>query len=273
MDGRDFRSARARHQNGVDRACVRMALEAMRSAGIVWYRDGGDPYGVSLCARELAGEYGITVSTPAFAIHKKGHYGSIVGRAYETTDDYRRLLEQIARSKGNFVKLMLSGILTFQKPGELSEPCLEEEEIHTLISLAHEAGFAVMAHVNGDAAVRAAVEAGADSVEHGCFLSEDTLREMAASHTIWVPTLAALEAFVGREGYPAEVTGEILHRQQEDLRFFAALNGTVACGSDAGAVGVPHGAGTQREKALLLASGVTEEEIERGSLAVYQRFA
>jgi len=272
MDGENFRKARDRHKNGVDKVYVRKVLEAMQAAGITYFREGGDPFGVSLYAREIAGEYGITVVTPGFAIHKKGHYGSIVGRAWETMDDYRRLLDEVRREKGDFVKLMLSGILTFRQNGELSEAGLAEEETHTLISLAHEAGFAVMAHVNGEETVRTAVEAGVDSVEHGCFLTEATLCRMAASRTIWVPTLSALHAFVGREGFDPEVTETVFREQQQRAALFSRLGGTLACGSDAGAVGVMHGEGALEEYALLLASGVTAEAVDRGNQALRERF-
>ena len=59
MDGADFSSARERHRNGVDRAAVESALAALREAGVVYFRDGGDDWGVSVLARSLAPEYGI----------------------------------------------------------------------------------------------------------------------------------------------------------------------------------------------------------------------
>ena len=38
-------------------------------------------------AKALALEYGIDYRTPIFAIHKKGHYGSIVGHAFSDLKD------------------------------------------------------------------------------------------------------------------------------------------------------------------------------------------
>lgn len=55
-----------------------------------------------------------------------------------------------------------------------------------MIHIAHEEGFAVMAHVNGAGAVKDAVEAGVDSVEHGNFMDEACLQALAESGTVWV---------------------------------------------------------------------------------------
>jgi len=51
--------------------------------------------GVSLLAAKLAPEYGIEYRSPAFAIHRKGRYGSMVGKAFETMAEYRALVEEV----------------------------------------------------------------------------------------------------------------------------------------------------------------------------------
>src|SRR3546814_10248663 len=51
----------------------------------------------------------------------------------------------------------------------------------------------VAAHSHGDTASRLAVEAGVDSIEHGSFLSEDTLKRMKAKGVFLVPTFMALD--------------------------------------------------------------------------------
>ena len=266
MDGEDYRTAKARHEKGIDDGDIRLHLSQLRSAGVAYFRDGGDALGVSLRARELAGEYGIEYRSPAFAIHRKGRYGSIVGRAYGSYADFEHLLEEVKARKGDFVKLMLSGIVTFGRYGELSCPSLEKEEIETLVRLSHEAGFAVMVHVDGDEAVSAAVEAGADSIEHGYFLTEKTVDAMAEGGTLWVPTLSAVAAFVGRAGYDDTVAAETLRVQQQRVRYALERGALVCSGSDSGAWGVPHGQGLQRELALL------GDGCEKGNRSLRERF-
>ena len=251
MDGADFRAARERHRCGVDVPVVRAQLAALRASGVVYFRDGGDAHGVSILARELAPEYGIDYVTPAFAIHRKGRYGAIVGRGYESREEYQRLLLEAKAQRCDFIKIMISGIITFQNYAELSCAPLPEEEIRWLISDAHELGFAVMAHANGAETVRAAVEAGLDSVDHGFFLDDYCIAAMAERGTFWVPTIAAAAAFIGRDGFDDAVARETT-RVQQHMAAKALERGVLLCpGSDSGAVGVPHGDGILAEYKLL----------------------
>ncbi len=272
MDGAAYPSARDRHRSGVDDGHVRAVLSALQREGIGYFRDGGDALGVSLRARELAPEYGVELRTPAFAIHKKGRYGSIVGRGWSDMADYRALVREAAAQKADFIKLMFSGIITFRSYGELSCPSLDSDEIRELIRAAHGEGFAVMAHVNGSDAVLAALEAGVDSVEHGYFMDEAALLALARSRTVWVPTLAAVAAFRGREGFPDELVKKTLERQLEAVRYAAGKGAVIAAGSDSGAVGVLHGPGTGMEYALLRSAGLASETIEDGCEELRRRF-
>ena len=251
MDGADFRAARERHSQGVDKSVVRAQLAALRAAGVVYFRDGGDAHGVGLFAREIAAEYGIDYVSPAFAIHRRGRYGGIVGRGYESREEYQRLLLEAKAQRCDFIKIMLSGIITFRNYGELSCAPLPPEEIRWLISDAHELGFSVMAHVNGAETVRAAVEAGLDSVDHGFFLDDACLDAMAERKCFWVPTIAAAAAFRGRAGFDDALARETTAVQQR-MAQKALEKGVLLCpGSDSGAVGVPHGAGIHDEYKLL----------------------
>ena len=272
MDGADFRAARDRHKRGVDEPAVRACLTALQGAGVGYVRDGGDALGVSLRAREIAGEYGITYRSPAFAIHKTGCYGSIVGRAWSDLGEYRALVAEAKAAGADFIKLMFSGVITFMNYGELSCPGLTPAEIAELVNIAHGEGFAVMAHVNGPETVLAAVEAGTDSIEHGYFLDEACLAAMAEAGTFWVPTVAATHAFIGREGFDPEVSRRTVETQLAMIGKAAALGVKVAAGSDSGAVGVPHGAGTETEYRLLRAAGLTDAQIESANRALAERF-
>ena len=272
MDGVDYRAARDRHRNGVDEPAVRACLAALRDAGVGYVRDGGDALGVSLRARELAGEYGITYRSPAFAIHKKGFYGSIVGKAWRDMGEYRALIREAKAAGADFIKLMFSGVITFINYGELSCPGLEASEISELVAIAHGEGFAVMAHVNGADTVLAAVEAGTDSIEHGYFLDDACLAAMAEAGAIWVPTVAATHAFIGRAGFDLEVSRRTVETQIEMIGKAAALGVPVAAGSDSGAVGVPHGAGTETEYRLLRAAGLTDAAIANANRTLEAKF-
>lgn len=63
------------------------------------------------------------------------------------------------------------------------------EEMRSVINEAHAAGKKVAIHSYGASGVHDAVLAGADSVEHGADVDDDTLKEMVRWGTVWVPTV------------------------------------------------------------------------------------
>jgi hypothetical protein len=243
MDGINYKKAAALHRDHVQDEDIREKLRAYQAAGITYIRDGGDTMGVSKRARELAGTYGITYVTPIFAIHKKGHYGGIVGYPYFNMKEYHELVLQVRQQGGDFIKLMFSGIMDFDREGEVTEEPLAKDEIRELIHIAHEEGFAVMAHVNGARTVQYAVEAGVDSVEHGNFTDEECLQAMAESDAIWVPTYVTITNLIGSGRFDDASLTRLNDRQGHQLRRAWQLGVRLALGSDAGAYRVPHAQG------------------------------
>lgn len=251
LDALDWRAAIARHQPRPDEQAIRRALAVYQALGYTDLRDGGDRWGVSVLAARLAPEYGLRYRTPGFPIYKRGHYGSFIGRGFDTPAQYRALLREAKQQGAHFIKLMISGLMDFSRYGVLTEPPVDPQQITAMIAEAHEAGFCVMAHANGDAAVRAALRAGVDSIEHGAYLSDETLSQLAESRAVWVPTLVTVANLIGSGRFPDAVLQPLLRGQLAAVRTAAARGARIACGSDAGAYRVQHGQGGLDELALL----------------------
>lgn len=263
MNGTDYQKAVRQHRNGVDSEDVRQKLKHCQEMGITYYRDGGDVLGVSEYARRIAGEYGITYRTPVFAIHKNGHYGKIVGFGFDTMKEYHRLVLKAKERNSDFIKVMFSGIMDFSADGGVTEPPLERAEIREMIHIAHEEGFAVMAHVNGARAIQNAVEAGVDSVEHGNFMDEECILALAESETIWVPTYVTIGNLLGSGRFSDEVIRNLQRQQEPKMRRAWELGVTMALGSDAGAYRVLQGQGIEDEYQAFLRILKGFPEIER----------
>lgn len=251
LDGVNYRQAIRRHSSGPAEDWIHSCLAEYQRRGIRFLRDEGDHLGVALRARALAPDYGIDYRCPAFPIHKEGHYGAIVGRGYGDHAAYHALLDEAEALNADFVKLMISGLIDFSRPHSLTEPALEAEEIRYLIEAAHDRGFAVTVHANGDDAVLPAILAGADSVEHGAFLSEECLCAMGEHQTLWVPTLVTVGNLIGDGRFPDAVLRPLLQEQLEKVAFAAKAGARIGAGSDAGAYRVLHGSGAGEERALL----------------------
>lgn len=272
LDGADWRGAIARHKEKPQDAFILRTLETYQRLGFGYLRDGGDRWGVGKRARELAPGYGIVYRTPCAPLCKAGHYGGFIGETYASLREYRALIAENRKNGADFVKIMISGLMDFNRFGVLSEPGLPGEEIRELVRIAHEEGFSVMAHANGTETVIAAAEARVDSVEHGAYLNQEALHAMKEAGTVWVPTLSAIGNLRGKGRFQEKAVEAILASAQENAASFAAMGGLLAPGTDAGAWAVPHGSLT--EYALLgeaLGSGA-DALLAKGLAALRERF-
>ncbi len=247
LDGQDWRAAIGRHKERPDEAFIHAVLSCYRDAGYTYLRDGGDRWNAGKRARELAEDYGITYRTPLANLCKRGHYGSFIGKTYENFREYAALVRQTRAEGGDFIKIMISGLMDFDRYGVLTEEGLPPEEIRELVHIAHEEGFAVMAHANGARTVEAAALAGVDSVEHGAYLDDDALAAMRENGTVWVPTISTIGNLRGKGRFAEAAVTRIYESGAENIRRFAQMGGLLGCGSDAGAWAVPHGCGSEEQ--------------------------
>ena len=274
LDGVYYKEAIATHRGHVRDDIIRERLSAYARAGIHYLRDGGDAFGVCERARELAAEYGIEYRIPCFPMCLKGRYGMFIGRAFENISEYRAMVAEVKRRGGDFIKVMISGIMDFDRYGQITSEPLTPAQIGELIRIAHGEGFAVMAHANGAATIRAAVEAGVDSIEHGAYMDRETVRALADSSAVWVPTLSTVGDLIGCGRYPDDVLTRILDSQLENIALCARLGGRLASGSDAGAYKVYHVNGAFDEVALMSRAlgDKTDEVLDAGLEEIRARF-
>ena len=276
MNGYDYRKAVEMHKGHIREDILRGYLEEYRKRGITFIRDGGDDLGVSSFVKNIAAEYGIDYRTPVFAIHKNGHYGSIVGKGFDTVKEYENLVREAKRQGADFIKLMVSGLVDFSKYGVITSTPLSRDEMKELFQFAHEEGMAVMVHANGAETVRNAAECGADSIEHGRYVDKEAIEAMAEAHTIWVPTVVTVRNLIGCGRFPDEIVRKIYETDCRNIRFGKEKGVTLALGSDAGAYMVPHGKGLEDEyrtfQDIFGESEELNEYLERGEKELRERF-
>jgi imidazolonepropionase-like amidohydrolase len=119
-------------------------------------------------------------------------------------------------------------------------------ELQAVIAAAHDYGFAVAAHAHGAEAIRRAVIAGVDSIEHGTFMDDADMKLMKQHGTWYVPTIIAGD-YVAQKAripgyYPPQVAAKAM---QVGPRIMATAGKAyragvpIAFGTDAGVY--PHG--------------------------------
>jgi imidazolonepropionase-like amidohydrolase len=141
---------------------------------------------------------------------------------------------------------------------DVAAPQLTDEELAAIVDEAHRLGRKTAAHAHGDFAARAAVKAGIDSIEHGTFLTDETLALMKAKGTYLVPTLLAGEWTGGKaDKFPPEIAAKAraaLAARSDMFRRALKSGVRIAFGTDSGVS--PHGINAQ-EFDLLVGLGMS----------------
>jgi imidazolonepropionase-like amidohydrolase len=147
------------------------------------------------------------------------------------------------------------GVLSESDPVDV--PQLTPAELTAIMSEAHAWKRKVAAHSHGDLAARQAIDAGVDSIEHGSFLTESTLKLMKEKNVYLVPTrLAVFWVNKQADTFPAVIAekARAAARAHGDMFKTALKVGVpIAFGTDTGVS--PHGMNA-KEFGLLVELGM-----------------
>jgi len=140
------------------------------------------------------------------------------------------------------IKICASGgVLSEADP--VDTPQLTPDELTAIISEAHKWKRKVAAHAHGDLAAKLAVEAGIDSIEHGTFLTEETLKLMKAKGVYLVPTqMAAYWSSKEIDKFPPQIAAKARAASAAHSAMFKTalkVGVPIAFGTDSGVS--PHG--------------------------------
>ena len=105
-------------------------------------------------------------------------------------DDCRRAVRRQIGLGAQVIKFMATGGVLSNVSGGLGR-AMQPEEMKAIVETAHALGRKTAAHSHAAEGTRAAVEAGVDTIEHGTFLDDATIKLMKAHGTWLVPTMLA----------------------------------------------------------------------------------
>lgn len=222
-------------------------------AGFTTVRDVGDFSGfgdVDLRDAIARGEFpGPRMLTSGEALSITGGHGDATGYPDTVHFDRDNLVNSPEegvkavrewRKRGeDWIKLHATGGVLSNKDNP-DEASFSPEEFKAIVDEARRRGMDVCAHAHGDAGIKAAVEAGVRSIEHGSLLSPETARLMKQKGTYLVPTLYALESIV-EPGNPLHISEgslakarAILPRRKAGFRAALDAGVPIAYGTDIG---------------------------------------
>jgi imidazolonepropionase-like amidohydrolase len=184
-------------------------------------------------------------------------------------DECRHAVREQVRRGADHIKLTATGGVLSNTAAGLEQQFFTDE-LSAIVEASHKMGRKVTAHAHGVSGVNAALRAGVDSIEHGTYLDDESIKLFRKTGAYLVPTLLAGATVVEMAKDPtshllppqrakALQVGPLMH----DMAARAKTGGVkVAFGTDSG---VSRHGDNAREFALMVAAGFTPMEAIRSA--------
>jgi imidazolonepropionase-like amidohydrolase len=172
-------------------------------------------------------------------------------------EEVRRVVRTMVRAGADVIKCATTGGASSRDGHGPKDQAFDLDEMTALCDEAHALGRTVMCHALGGAGLRLALEAGVDSIEHGCYLDEDPelIPMMAERGVFFVPTLTVYTYHSESKSAHVKTRARALREHHvESIRRAMAKGVKVVAGTDAGGHGHPPNAA---ELQYLVEAGLT----------------
>lgn len=226
-----------------ERMMVHAAENARKllAAGITTVRDVGAPNGVAIAVRDAVNGGQLQASRVFAAgrvICMTGGHGSEVAdgaAANQVTgvDECRRAVREELRAGADLIKFTMDGARRVPGKAVLE---FTQEEASAIVDEAHRLGVAAAAHTFQPETVAIALNAGADTIEHGLHLSPENIQTMVGNGTWLVPTVTVTHHIIAHSEREIRESNEygaqaLAHARQaaatQEASFRAALDAGV----------------------------------------------
>jgi imidazolonepropionase-like amidohydrolase len=216
------------------RAAYRAAGNAKKTlmAGFTTVRNMGDGTGATLALRDAvaAGELpgpriidaGRSISTTSghmdatLSVSEDLHASIGQENLCDGVESCRQAIRKQVRRGVDVIKIATTGGVNSRIGAGLGRQ-LFDDEVKALVDTAHLYGKKVAVHAHGDDGVNIALAAGADSIEHGTMLTDESIKLFKAAGAFYVPTLSTVNGYLERlaanpNAYPPDVLAKVQWR-------------------------------------------------------------
>ncbi len=171
--------------------------------------------------------------------------------------DVRPVVRRMVRAGADVIKCATTGGASSRPGHGPRDGAFNLDEMQALVDEAHVLDRRVMCHALGGRGLDIAIDAGVDSIEHGCYLDEDPrhLERMAERGIFFVPTLLVYEYHRKSPQPHVRERAQVLQEHHiASIKRALEIGVKVVAGTDAGGHGHPANAG---ELECLVKSGMT----------------
>jgi len=153
----------------------------------------------------------------------------------------------------DFIKVINSGIVTTNPEIPISKGGFTFDELKMIVEESKSYGLEVKCHVNGDKKIQESIIAGVSSIEHGFFISSETIEMMKEYNVEWTPTANALLSITKfLQGIEKKYIEDIVNYHLEKIRIAKKMGIKINIGSDGGSKGINHIEGFLKELKLIV---------------------
>ena len=216
------------------RAAFRAAGNAKKTlmAGFTTVRNLGDGSGATLALRDAvaAGELpgpriidaGQAISTTSghmdatLSVSENLHASIHQENLCDGVESCRQAVRKQIRRGVDVIKIATTGGVNSRIGSGLGRQIFDDE-VKALVDTAHLYGKKVAVHAHGDNGIDAALAVGADSIEHGTMLTDESIKLVKAAGAYYVPTLSTVNGYIERlaanpNAYPPDVLAKVKWR-------------------------------------------------------------
>ena len=219
---------------------VRNALLDLQE-GVTTVRDLDSKQGIDLIMREAIAEgmiVGPRIVACGQAIVMTGGHGCETCIEADGPDEVRKAARRLLKAGADIIKVMASGGYIDPSKDQPWSSQLNEEEMRVAFEEAKKAGKKTTTHAHPPAAIRAAIAAGVDCIEHGALMDKETAELMARKGIYLVPTLgesweiAYRGVELGRPAWLIEACRQHLESRMETFELAVQAGVKMAVGTD-----------------------------------------